>query len=178
MEMRKEEIAYKVGYRVNNAGEIFNSSGKKLKIGSSNNTRYPQVNFKYEGKKYYVRMHRLAAYCFYGKSIYEEGIVVRHLNDVKSDISRKKIALGTQLENMSDMSEESKASSSEKKRRYAIKNGVSPPRIVKIPDEEIPKITRLLERGATYRELAEKYKVHHSTIYYINKTRRNTIEQD
>lgn len=175
--MRKEKVAYEVGYRVNDEGEVFNPVGMKLKVTSVNNKRYPQVNFKYKDKKYYVRMHRIAAYCFYGEEMFEEGIVVRHLNDDKSDLSRQNIALGTQAENMADMSKESKLISSEKKRAYAIKNRIIPPRNVKISDEKIPEIVNLLDRGWSYRKLADKYDVHHSTIYYINKTRRNSIEQ-
>jgi len=176
--MRKEKLAYEVGYRVNEEGEIFNPKGMKLKVTSVNNKRYPQVNFKYKDKKYYVRMHRIAAYCFYGDEMFEENVVVRHLNDDKTDISKQNIALGTQAENMADMSEESRLISSEKKRAYAIKNDIIPPRNTKIPDEIIPEIITLLDRGYSYRKLADKYDVHHSTIYYINKTRRNSFEQN
>lgn len=176
--MRKEKLAYEVGYRVNEEGEIFNPKGMKLKVTSVNNKRYPQVNFKYKDKKYYVRMHRIAAYCFYGDEMFEENVVVRHLNDDKTDISKQNIALGTQAENMADMSEESRLISSEKKRAYAIKNDIIPPRNTKILDEIIPEIITLLDRGYSYRKLADKYDVHHSTIYYINKTRRNSFEQN
>src|SRR5690606_7133704 len=130
------------------------------------NKRYPQVTIKIEGKKYCVRMHRLAAYCFYGDAMYESGIVVRHLNDIKTDLSRENIALGTQLDNMRDVSEEVKAVADENRRKYNLENNVKPPRVFKIPDEEIPKILEMLDSGQSQRSVAKQYDLHPSTIGY------------
>lgn len=175
---RKEAIAYEMGYYVDESGAVFNPKGMRLKVSSKDNKRYPQVTVKIEGKKYCVRMHRLAAYCFYGDAIYEDGIVVRHLNDIKTDVSKSNIALGTQLDNMNDVSEEVWAISAKKKRKYAIENEVKPPRVFKIPDSEVPSILERLDNGESQRSVAKFYGVHPSTIGYIHTNRRFTYGEN
>lgn len=172
--MFKEEIAYSKGYRVSPSGIVTNPVGYEMSVESLNNKRYPQVGFSYEGKKYYVRMHRLAAYCMYGKAMFEEGVVVRHLNDNKTDLRHANIALGTQTDNMRDIPLDKLDITREKHRAYALANKVLPPRVLKIQDGEVPTILARLDAGSTHRELAKEYRVHHSTIGYIHTTRRHT----
>jgi len=149
-----------------------------MAVNSINNKRYPQISFKYKGKKLYVRMHRLAAYCFYGDAMYDAGIVVRHLNDIKTDLRRVNIKLGTQKQNIEDMSPLSIKEANKKRRKFNLENGVKPPRTYKISDSEIPSIIEMLDEGLTQREVARLYMVHHSTIGYINSNRRYTYEEN
>lgn len=164
-------LAYELGYKVTENGEVYNPKGMKMKVSSNKNTRYPQISFKHSGEGYCVRMHRLAAYCFYGQNIFNDRILVRHLNDDKTDLSKNNIVLGTQVDNMADISEEKQAEMSVKKREYALANNIKPPRNVKISDEEVVNIMHLLASGLSQREVAKRYKVHHSTINYIDKKR-------
>lgn len=167
--------AYEKGYRVTDDGSVYNPKGKRLVVNSNGNKRYPMFGFKHNGEQFYVRMHRFAAYCFYGSSVFKKGIVVRHLNDDKTDLSMENIKLGTQKENMADLSEDKLQVIAEKKRQYALENGVIPPRNLKISDSDALRISALIDAGFSYREIARIYNVHHSSIYYINKARRNAL---
>lgn len=172
--MRNEEVAYLKGYRVTDCGEVINPVGYVMRISSNGNKRYPQINFKHEGKKYVVRMHRLAAYCFYGEDLYGMGLVVRHLNDIKVDLRKENIVLGTQTENMGDIPVEKMQGMNEGRRKFALENDIKPPMTFKIPDSEVPIIISKLDGGRSQRNVAKEYGVHHSTIGYIHTNRRFT----
>lgn len=176
--MRKELLAFELGYRVDVKGVVRNPKGTVLRANSSGNSRYPKINFKHAGRKYYVSMHRLAAYCFYGDRLFSEGILVRHLNGDKSDLRNENIVLGTQVDNMADIPECKLNEMARKKRDYALRNSIIPPRNFKIADNEIPSVITMIDSGLSYREIAKHYGVHHSTIYYINRTRRNNIGEN
>lgn len=164
-------LAFGLGYRVTEEGNVYNPKGFKMSVNSNRNKRYPQLGFKYEGVNYTARMHRLAAYCFYGDKLFEEGLLVRHLNDDKTDLSSNNIVMGTQFDNMADISEEKLAVMSSKKRRYAISNGITPPRKLKITDEQVIEIMILIANGDSQRNIAKLYNVHHSSISYIYRKR-------
>lgn len=176
--MKKEEVAYLVGYRVSECGVVTNPVGYEMKVSSNGNKRYPQFNFKRGGKRFHVRMHRLAAYCFYGVDMFNNGMVVRHLNDIKVDLSKENIALGSQTDNMGDIPESKLKEMSEGKRRFAIENGIRPPLNFKIPDSEVPAILSKLDGGRTHRDVAKEYGVHHSTIGYVHTNRRFSYEEN
>lgn len=59
---------------------------------------YPKVYIS--GKT--VPIHRIQAYNKYGKEIFKEGILVRHLNDNKFDYTAQNIVLGDHKQNMED----------------------------------------------------------------------------
>ena len=74
---RNEVIAYGLGYRVNNKGQLIGLKGKP--IGSVSNGYY---RFKIRQNSGFINCltHRLQAYQKYGMDIYKTGIVCRHLN--------------------------------------------------------------------------------------------------
>jgi hypothetical protein len=109
---QKEKIAYDKGYRVTNEGDAINSNNKK--VGYILNSGYEHFTINYRtketplGKRKTLKIatHRLQAYQKYGIKIYNEGLVVRHLNNNRFDNSKKNIAIGTHRENSLDIPKE------------------------------------------------------------------------
>jgi hypothetical protein len=101
---RNEIYAYKLGYRVTKTGILKNPSNKK--IGSYCKKGYLKFNLQYNKKILMIYAHRLQAYQKYGKEIYKDKILVRHLNSNKKDNSIGNIAIGTNKDNISDRKKE------------------------------------------------------------------------
>jgi hypothetical protein len=110
--MNKEEIAHKIGYRIDDLGRIINPRGIVLKGHIRKQTGYLSLGFRYLGETYKLNAHRLQAFQKYNSRIFEKGICVRHLNGNKIDASKDNIAIGTQSENMMDISPEIRLSRS------------------------------------------------------------------
>lgn len=91
--------AYEKGYRAKEDGTIYNHKGKK-------------IGFKLDGRNVFsycledivspVKVSRFIAYQLWGDEVFKEGIVVRHLNDIKDDDRFENLALGTQADNIAD----------------------------------------------------------------------------
>ena len=98
--------AYNKGYRVNKNGNVIGLKG--IEISPKIKNGYKKFCTRLEsGGRYIVNYHRLQAYQKFGDKIFEEGIVVRHLNGNSLDNSLDNIAIGTQSDNMFDRSKES-----------------------------------------------------------------------
>lgn len=100
----KRAILYAVskGYKVNEAGEILNPEGKKLK-GGITNTGYLHIKVAVG----HILIHQLVAYQKYGDEyLYDERLVVRHLDGSPLNNSIENISIGTQKENMLDVPKE------------------------------------------------------------------------
>ena len=100
----KEKIAYDKGYRVTKDGIAINLNNNK--VGYILNSGYEHFTINYKTKYLKVATHRLQAYQKYGLQIYNQGIVVRHLNNNRFDNSKKNIAIGTHKENSLDIPKE------------------------------------------------------------------------
>ena len=101
--MNKSNIAikqaYEKGYRAKEDGTIYNPKGKR-------------VGCKLDGRNVFschseawvspIRCNRFIAYQLWGDEVFKEGIVVRHLNDIKDDDRFENLALGTQADNAAD----------------------------------------------------------------------------
>lgn len=98
------KIAIEKGYTVNEKGEIFNKKG--VAKGKGFNNGYPTLSFRVNGIKTSILCHRLIAYVKYGDKIFEPGIMVRHLNAIKTDLSWENICIGTARDNRMDISPE------------------------------------------------------------------------
>lgn len=107
--MNKYKIAKEKGYYINDQGEAF-SKTKKLKLHYY--TPYPKSSIYYyfkvkvNNKNVKIMVHRLQAYQKYGDELFNDGIVVRHLNGISTDNSVENIGIGTQQENMLDIPKE------------------------------------------------------------------------
>lgn len=94
------------GYYVDKKGLIYNKKGKSLII-STSIRGYASFNIRIKGKNPTRSfLHRLQAYQKFGDKIFEEGIVVRHLDGNPLNNSWDNIAIGTQSDNVMDINSE------------------------------------------------------------------------
>lgn len=100
------KIVYDKGYRVNEDGNVINPKGKILKT-NINAGGYPSVGLYINKKSFLLLIHRLKAYQKFGDVMFDKGIVVRHLNDIKTDNSFDNIAIGTKQDNYNDRCKDS-----------------------------------------------------------------------
>ena len=95
--------SYNKGYRITNEGEVLGLKRKELS---------PRIHYGYKkfctrlksGERYIVNYHRLQAYQKFGDKIFEEGIVVRHLDGNSLNNSWDNIGIGTNSDNQMDRS--------------------------------------------------------------------------
>lgn len=109
LSQRKENIifAYNKGYYVDKNGNVFfNGKKRKLQTSWGAKKKRPYLSFcikNAENKPKNIQVHQLQAYQKFGDKMFEDGIVVRHLNDDSLDNSYDNIEIGTISENMFDM---------------------------------------------------------------------------
>ena len=96
--------AYKRGYRVNSKGQVIGIKNNILSL-SFNKYGYASFNIRFNKKVTRVFVHRLQAYQKFGESMFEEGILVRHLDGNSKNNSENNILIGTNSDNMMDKSE-------------------------------------------------------------------------
>lgn len=109
--IKPEELAFIKGYTVTKEGILLNRNGKQVrgKIKSKKQDYYSfdiRVGPRKENKKVHCMIHRLQAYQKYGDSVYEDNIVVRHLNGDRYDNSYDNILIGTHKDNKNDIPKE------------------------------------------------------------------------
>ncbi|WP_236264043.1 HNH endonuclease [Dysgonomonas sp. Marseille-P4677] len=101
-----EKYAYSKGYRIDKYGIIKNPSGNVIS-GTRGASPYMYFALKHNGKhRQKCYFHRLQAYQKFGDSIYDEGLLVRHLNGNSMDNSLNNIELGTYSDNIMDIPKE------------------------------------------------------------------------
>tara|TARA_R110000751_G_scaffold307674_1_gene430554 strand:- start:4412 stop:4891 length:480 start_codon:yes stop_codon:yes gene_type:complete len=152
--MNKEQIAYEKGYRVTKDGELIGLFNTK--IGCVNGKGYEQTGIRLNKKHINLETHRLQAYEKYGNKLFEDGIVVRHLNGNALDNSWHNIAIGTSKDNYMDIPEKTR------KEMLLAK--------IKYHKEFVIKLREEYKVVKNYNELARKYNISVGTIYdLINK---------
>nr|WP_304651456.1 HNH endonuclease signature motif containing protein [Bacteroides acidifaciens] len=102
---RIEELAHRKGYRVDADGCLKSPSRGTVKCTISP-TGYRNFTIRIKGRNRQLRIHRLVAYQKYGEGIYEDGVVVRHLDGNRQNNSFDNIAIGTQSDNCMDVPRE------------------------------------------------------------------------
>jgi hypothetical protein len=98
-------LAYEKGYVSQVDGSVISPSGKSL-IGSKGSNGYIFFAMRHKGRFVACTFHHLAAFAKFGESLFNDGIVVRHLNSIKTDNSHSNIMIGNHSDNMMDMSNE------------------------------------------------------------------------
>lgn len=166
MRSHLEEYVYRLGYRVSGDGTIFNPSGTALNPSKFNSrgcfyfafgVRYPDKDGIVKKRNCYV--HRLQAYQKFGDAIYDEKLVVRHLNGQSLDNSFDNIGIGTVSDNMMDRREQdriehARLASSHSKIRF------SKDRILQIKSDR--------KGGMSYNMIMKKYGISSKgTVSYI-----------
>tara|TARA_S200002703_G_scaffold136501_1_gene125877 strand:+ start:624 stop:1103 length:480 start_codon:yes stop_codon:yes gene_type:complete len=154
--MNREQIAYEKGYRVTKDGNLLNPKGEK--IGCVNTHGYEHTGIRINKKQKNVHIHRLQAYQKYGNKLYEDGIIVRHLNSNSLDNSFNNISIGTQKDNYIDMPEENK-----KKMVY---------KHIKYRKQFVLKLREEYKVLKNYSELGRKYNMDKYTIWYLINKRK------
>lgn len=96
-------------YSVNEQNELHGPNGR-MKI-CCNRNGYPHVSIRSRSKGILqkVPVHRIIAHQKYGDELFGDGIQVRHLDGDKTNMRPSNIAIGTQMDNYLDMSEERRA---------------------------------------------------------------------
>lgn len=102
--MKIEIYFYKKGYRVTDSGSVINPKGETIS-GYKHRNGYFGINAKIDSKDVTCNVHRVQAFQKYGMDLYEEGIVVRHLDGNKENNSFDNIAIGTYSDNRMDIPE-------------------------------------------------------------------------
>jgi len=158
---RSEKICFDLGYRVLFDGKLIDIKGQE--VGYIGNTGYLRVNVRHNGKRHHLQAHRLQAYQKYGEAIYQDGIVVRHLNGNKLDNSIDNIHIGTQRDNSFDRSKEDRVSHAIAATRHIIKYN------------PIDVINYHKENGNSYKKTMEHFgiKSKGSLHYVLNKRKVN-----
>lgn len=101
---RFEEVLVSRGYVVSEEGQAYNKNGDK--VGSTCKKGYQMICIKIGKRNKNVRVHRLQAYQKYGGKIYDEGMMIRHLDGDPSNNSWDNIEIGTASDNMMDIPEQ------------------------------------------------------------------------
>lgn len=155
-------IAHRRGYRVNRYGVLYNLREAPIKQGIRKGYCNVTLRIGQRGENQVVKLmvHKLVAYQQFGEKMFEKGIEVRHLNGNSLDNSWKNIDIGTRSDNAMDKPREVRI----KVARYAAsktKNAKSPEMVAAIIEDR--------NKGLTYKELADKYKMSKGTLsYYFN----------
>lgn len=98
-------IAWDRGYRVRENGDVYRTSGEEVSVSCCpKGYRFIKIQKRSLGINHRAHVHRLAALCKYGE--FSVDLLVRHLNDIKSDNSWLNIALGTTHDNAMDIPRE------------------------------------------------------------------------
>ena len=108
---RNEILAYQLGYRMTKDGKLLGRNGKPVKGWKKNGKKNDYNMFQFRDpdnpkKHLKFKWSRLQAFQKFGYKIYEQGIVVRHLNSDRGDDSWDNIDIGTQSQNLMDMPKE------------------------------------------------------------------------
>ena len=154
--MNKEQLAYEKGYRVNKDGELLGLFNTK--IGCVNGKGYEHTGIKLNKKHINLETHRLQAYQKYWDKLYEDGIVVRHLNANPLDNSWHNIAIGTHKDNYLDIPEKTR-----KKMSLAR---------IKYPKEFVLKLTKEYKVIKNYSKLGRKHNIPKRTIWGLINERK------
>lgn len=117
--MNREQIGHDKGYRVTKEGQLIGLSNKV--IGCVNGNGYEHTGIKINKKYINLETHRLQAYQKYGYKLFEDGIVVRHLNGNPLDNSWHNIAIGTSKDNSMDRPKEKRKRDTSKANKAHIK---------------------------------------------------------
>lgn len=158
--MNREQIAYEKGYRVTKDGQLLNIKGRK--IGIINSQGYESTMIRINGKKVTIKTHRLQAYQKYSNELYEDGIVVRHLNGNRLDNSFSNISTGTQADNLKDIP----------LKQRQLNALPSAHKRIKHPKKLVDKLIEEYKVLKSYAKLSRKFNLSYDTTYYLINKRK------
>jgi hypothetical protein len=150
--------AYNNGYKFID-GKIFGPKGCDLKFNiNSAGYFYFGVKPPFLKRVISIKVHRFIGYAKFGDSIFSKGMVVRHLDNTKTNNNWDNIGIGSQQQNVLDIPKKTRLRTS----LNAAKNKR------KFSDKDIDLIRVDRQNGFTYKELMYKWKISSKgTIAYI-----------
>lgn len=155
---RREKFLFEQGYYITKDGRLYNKVDKEI-IGSVDGRGYLRTGIRINGKMSHVDFHRFVAYCKFGDKLYDEGMVVRHLDSNKLNNSWDNISIGTVHDNSMDRPIEQRI-------RIASNAGK------KHSDEKVREIIKCHECGMSYSKIMEKFGISSKgTLSFIIKER-------
>lgn len=157
--IKVEKIAWEKGYYVNGLGEVY-SKWRQLSL--NNYKGYLYFTIKIDGKPRKVNVHRMQAYQKFKDKIYEDNIVVRHLNGNSFDNTFNNIGIGSQSENMFDIPKE-------KRIKHA---KIASAHIIKYDFKLVEEIRDFYEKCKSYKQTMAKYGISSKgTLWHIINSR-------
>jgi hypothetical protein len=169
------KAAHSVGYRITADGKIVNPRGNFLNGGyherkglaynyfSLSTTNVPHV----DKRTFRVYTHRLQAYQRFGDDIFQEGIVVRHLDGDSRNNAITNIAIGTPSDNMMD-----------RPRHERLAHAIHASRFNRrFTDEQVQQIREDHASGMSYNRLREKWGCSKSQLSFMlsKRARRKAL---
>ena len=142
--------AIRRGYTISKHGIVRNRMGTVIR-GSKTTAGYLKFSIRLKNvTSYPISFHRFQAYQKFGDKLFEKGIMVRHLNSIKTDNSWENIAIGTNSDNQLDIPKAV--------RRNRVHN----------PKHDHKAILEDRKQGLTYKEIMEKHNISSlGTLSYI-----------
>jgi len=158
-------VAYNKGYRVVDGKVISPFTGKIRKVVIHERNGYKRARFNVAGRtsyhKFVVNVHQLAAYQKYGSMVFEEGIVVRHLDGNSLNNKDYNIDIGSHSDNAMDKFKKDRT-------EQAI---IASTNIRKFSDIEMEAIRTSRNEGATYKDIMFEFDISSKgTLHYILNT--------
>lgn len=160
---REKELIEK-GYYIDKKGNLYNPKGQKI-TGSINHNGRRSTGIRRKNKTIAsVYFHRIVAYVKFGDAIYEEGMVVRHLDGNCLNNSWDNIAIGTDYDNKMDIPK--------KERQKRASNAH-----MKYSNELVKQIREDHTKGISYKNLMLKYNISSKGTLSFILNKRMYIEE-
>lgn len=157
--IKVEKIAWEKGYYVNGLGEVY-SKWKQLSL--NNHKGYLYFTIKIDDKPRKVNVHRMQAYQKFKDKIYEDNIVVRHLNGNSFDNTFNNIGIGSQSENMFDRPKEKRIEHAK----------IASTHIIKYDFKLVEEIRGFYKQCKSYKQTMSKYGISSKgTLWHILNSR-------
>lgn len=154
---------WNLGYRPTKRGTIKSPHGAEL-VGSLHNG-YLKIVTPRPKPRYKVSVHKLVAYSKYGDAIFDDGVVIRHLDGNPLNNSFENISVGSHSDNMMDVPKVIRVHKAARAARKWTK--------------QIPWIWALLKSGLKQADIVRAVGIPKSTLSYIvNKKTYNVCGLD
>jgi len=138
-------LAYNKGYRVNQKGEVYSPSNKKLNPWIDDKGYY-SFSIVLDDASVRIRVHRLLAYQLFGSKIFKDDIQVRHLDGDCLNNTESNLALGSASDNSFDRPKPERVASAINAASHKIKY-------------DWDQIRKDRSNGMSYNDLMKKYKI-------------------
>lgn len=153
----KEQLAYLKGYRINEAGDVFFKGRQKMQ--QNHNGKYKRFSIRIANNKILnISSHRFQAYQKFGDKIYEDGIVIRHLDGEPCNNSIDNIEIGSQKDNMLDIPKEVRRQHAINATQYVMVHSA----------DKVKEIREYYNKHHTYKDTMKKFGISSKgTLWFI-----------